>query len=276
MSKIKVNGKSDSEQVGNSFEVALDIDREIDERIIEIFRQIKSFNLSHSGKSNTINLELADLVNLVQQVQDYQIPHGIESLEVATQLLIENHNVEAFNVVSKHLHERLQKYRNCFKNPLFFLQTRIRSWSAPSKLIFGLLFALYVTYLPLLFSLTRLIQIMSKLDTTLLTLAGLGGGSGSVTSTLLRIRDFQFSPKEDLLVPLFTGFFKPAIGTLFGMFLFCLIESNILKTVVVIDFPDQSDNQRKEYAILAYSFVAGFSERFTRDIIGKFNMDKKV
>lgn len=281
MVKVKISEKSNSNQLKDlpKATLNLDIDQELDIKTREIFREIKnqiiSFHESNLDKNNQINLEVADLVNLVEQVQYYKIPHEVESLEIATELLLKSQDIKAFKIISKNLHERLEKYETCFHKIIHFFRVILRSWSPPNKLIFGLLFALYVTYLPILFCLMWLIEIMSGLKTTMMLLAGIGGGCGSVISTLLRIRELQFSPKEDLLIPLFTGFFKPAIGTVFGIFFFCLIESNIVQGPINIKFPEQNGNQQKEYAVLASSFIAGFSERFTRDIIGRFNTSKK-
>jgi hypothetical protein len=38
---------------------------------------------------------------------------------------------------------------------------------------------------------------------------------------------------------------------------------------------DLASEQQKLYFILAYSFIAGFSERFTKDIISKVSQDDK-
>jgi hypothetical protein len=202
-------------------------------------------------------IEIAEYVNLLQQIQEYKIPNVIESVELGIYFLLKEKNIIASKKLRENLQQQVKKYR-------FWYRVVIRSWSAPSKVIAGLLFALYVPYLPLLFGLMALVKTVLGIDTYLLTIAGLGGGLGSIASILLRIRDFKECPQEDKLIPLFIGFFKPAIVTILGIFIFCLLASGIIP----IKIPDKQE-QKQEYFIFTYAFIAGFSERFARDIMQK-------
>ncbi len=89
----------------------------------------------------------------------------------------------------------------------------------------------------------------------------LAGGLGSVVSILVRIQDFARIAQPDPSVLFFTGFFKPVIGMAFALFVFAVIQAGLI--------PVQADPVTDAYFFLALAFVAGFSERFARDIADK-------
>jgi hypothetical protein len=211
-------------------------------------------------EQENIEIEAAYLSNLLRDLQAYRIPYTLEELELIITLLFERKNIEAAKKKRIDLEKYARRYRNIlhltFINLKRAFSEGLETWSAPTKLVIGLLFALYVTYLPILFFLMWLIGKFSELDTGLLTIAGIGGGAGAVFSTLLRIRNLQSSPNEYPLIPLFTGFFKPAIGTLSGMLLLCLVQTGIIpldKLLTVLSSNlDLASEQQKLYFILAY------------------------
>jgi hypothetical protein len=58
-----------------------------------------------------------------------------------------------------------------------------------------------------------------------------------------------------------TGFFKPVVGISFALFVFAVISSGLLPVAV--------NPEKSRYFFAALSFVAGFSERFARDVVVK-------
>ncbi len=89
------------------------------------------------------------------------------------------------------------------------------------------------------------------------------GALGSTISVIVRAEAIikNFDSKDGSLF--FTGFFNPIIGMSFAIFLFTLLESGMVK----INLIDNTEN--KIYMYIAISFVAGFSERLVKDLIGK-------
>jgi hypothetical protein len=85
------------------------------------------------------------------------------------------------------------------------------------------------------------------------------GSVGSVVSIMVRIQDFLTLEMRDKFILYFIGAFKPIIGMAFALFVFAVIKSNILPIAIKID--------SEYYFFMATSFLAGFSERFAKDIV---------
>ncbi|NEO26654.1 MAG: hypothetical protein F6K03_07095 [Kamptonema sp. SIO4C4] len=89
------------------------------------------------------------------------------------------------------------------------------------------------------------------------------GTLGSVISILIRISDFEKRDSSDPLVPIFTGAFKPIIGSSFGLLVFALFNSGIISLQLL-----PSENTRgQEFFFSSLAFVIGFSERLAKDVI---------
>jgi hypothetical protein len=115
------------------------------------------------------------------------------------------------------------------------------------------LFALFLLY----FVFIAEVRFSGKLfgvDTSILLAVAIAGGSGSVVSILVRIREFAAVGDIDPWISFFTGFFRPVIGTGFALFVFAAIKSGIV--------PIAFDLETEAFFFVAASFVAGFSERF--------------
>jgi hypothetical protein len=101
-------------------------------------------------------------------------------------------------------------------------------------------------------------------DAEVLLLCGGAGAVGALVSVLSRMSGAgdKFSVDFEIGRPLLRrlGLYKPMVGTVFGVALYFLLASGLLKT------QPPEGNLLDFYAILA--FFAGFSERFTAVIFG--------
>jgi hypothetical protein len=95
------------------------------------------------------------------------------------------------------------------------------------------------------------------LDLDDLILFGIFGVAGSVVSIMVRIDEFNRWPPDPSIL-FFTGLFKPIIGFFFAIFVLLVLNSGIVQISIA--------EERQEYFFLAIAFIAGFSERFARDI----------
>jgi len=97
----------------------------------------------------------------------------------------------------------------------------------------------------------------STLDLDDFILFGIFGAAGSVVSIMVRIDEFNRWPPDPSIL-FFTGLFKPIIGFFFAIFVLLVLNSGIVQIGI--------GEERQIYFFLAISFIAGFSERFARDI----------
>jgi hypothetical protein len=74
---------------------------------------------------------------------------------------------------------------------------------------------------------------------------------------MVRIDEFNRWPPDPSIL-FFTGLFKPIIGFFFAIFVVLVLNSGIVQIGIA--------EERQVYFFLAISFIAGFSERFARDI----------
>ena len=88
-------------------------------------------------------------------------------------------------------------------------------------------------------------------------LVGIVGAAGSVVSIMVRVDEFNRWPPDPSIL-FFTGLFKPIIGFFFAIFVVLVLNSGIVQIGIA--------EERQVYFFLAISFIAGFSERFARDI----------
>jgi hypothetical protein len=102
-------------------------------------------------------------------------------------------------------------------------------------------------------------EILLGLPADVVVLVMLAGAAGSVVSLLTRVREFDRQRKVPRTVLFLTGLFRPIIGTVFGLFVYLLLLSELLPIEVpagpaVGFYP-------------AIAFIAGFSERFVPDVV---------
>jgi hypothetical protein len=92
-------------------------------------------------------------------------------------------------------------------------------------------------------------------------LVAIFGAVGSVVSIMVRIEDFSSLTDVNKAVLALTGFFKPIIGTAFALFIYASIGAGLIPVEIV---------QGKEvFFFMATAFLAGFSERWAKDVATK-------
>lgn len=97
----------------------------------------------------------------------------------------------------------------------------------------------------------------------LIVLVVSSGTLGSAISILIRINDFEKQDATDPIIPIFTGAFKPIIGSSFGLLLYAMFSSGIISVQIV-----PTDTVRgREFFFCSLAFVIGFSERLAKDVI---------
>ena len=86
------------------------------------------------------------------------------------------------------------------------------------------------------------------------------GGLGSIVSMLTRIHTFSALAGTDRRLLWLTGAVRPVIGIAFALFMFSVLQAQILP----FHF---ADGPQANFEYVAFAFIAGFSERFTRGVI---------
>jgi hypothetical protein len=107
------------------------------------------------------------------------------------------------------------------------------------------------------------IQVFEIAAAWIIYMVMLAGALGSVTSIMFRIQDFNKMTESDPLILLLTGLFKPLIGVFFALFIFSVNQAGI------VTIPVGNGNYNAFLFVLA--FVAGFSERFVKDVAARFD-----
>jgi hypothetical protein len=207
------------------------------------------------GMDEEVQEELGKLIGLLPYLRASEYSHHIGGAEIAaTALLSEQPNLK----LAKRILERLSYRIRPAKNPLIAV---LRSGTPPTRVIFGLGLLLYFA-IPLLFwSLPKLLnqQAILGIETNYLLMVAFAGAIGSIVSIMVRIQDFSGLRDVDPSVLFFTGFFKPVVGAAFALFVFAVLRSGLIPVTI--------EQGTDRYFFLALSFVAGFSERFAKDIV---------
>jgi len=199
--------------------------------------------------------ELGQLIGVLPYLRQSEYSHLIGAAEIAaTALLSEQPNLKLAEEIRVRLSYRVRPPRN----PLVAV---IRGGTPPTRVIFGLGILLYFAIPFLYFLLPRLLvqEKIVGIETDYLLMVALAGAIGSIVSIMVRIQDFSGIGNVDPAVLFFTGFFKPIVGAAFALFVFAVLRSGLIPVTI----KEGTD----KYFFLALSFVAGFSERFAKDIV---------
>jgi len=223
-----------------------------DERAERLAEDVKK-NLK-PGLDDKVQEELAELLGLLPYLRSVQYSHLLAEAEVVLNaLLLEPPNLTLATELRRSLSYQVRPARN----PLLAAFGR-GATSPPTRVILGLGWLLYFAMPGLLLSKTWLSNEFLGLPSDLLAIAALAGALGSIVSIMVRIQDFSDLHEVDPAVLLFTGFFKPVIGASFALFVLACLKSGIIPITV--------QPVSEQYFLVALSFVAGFSERFAKDI----------
>lgn len=107
---------------------------------------------------------------------------------------------------------------------------------------------------------------MKNVDVPLILAVVSAGAVGSFVSVIVRANDFIEHQEQNHLDLFLVGFFRPVVGMAFAIFLMAVLESGVISGIISVDAVERD---RKIYFYIAVSFVAGFSERLIKDIMGK-------
>jgi hypothetical protein len=252
-------------------------------KVINLIQRIEQAVLLLEQKKADRKSTVQDLTHKDESlgVQEEKLSSILKYLEIAVYGLCQNPPNLVF---SKNIR---RKIRASFDNKEYGLMGRILNFgrgiiylsSAPAKVLLGLMIALpiYVTTpillykeIPQIANVTFFKQkteneiIDYQQNLSLLVLAGLAGGLGSIISILTRIKQYDSPEYTDSFLPLVIGVFKPIIGAAFGILIVAIIHSDFLPLNVKKDPPGA-----KEYFFFSIAFIIGFSERFALDIVSR-------
>ena len=101
----------------------------------------------------------------------------------------------------------------------------------------------------------------------------IAGAIGGATSLFMRLNDIaslsRWSAEGDPLQLFYTGLLKPFIGIVAGLFAYAAVSTGL----VTIQVPGQAASPQVFYIALA--FLAGFSERFAKDLTEGFSLPRE-
>jgi hypothetical protein len=236
------------------------VDRPTDEALSEIHAQIATalatLNNGDRALASNIQRELAHLLALLPHVAGSGDHLLIGSVRLALASLLGSHpNVVFARDTRLHVAQRLGIYPS--------LRWALMSSPIPAVRVMTGLLIVVALAIPLaaltVFLLRAHLEHLNSptLDLDDFILFGIIGAAGSVVSIMVRIDEFNRWPPDPSIL-FFTGLFKPVIGFFFAIFVVLVLNSGIVQVGIA--------EERQVYFFLAISFIAGFSERFARDI----------
>jgi len=192
---------------------------------------------------------LADVVALLPRIADANAMLLMSSMEAAADsLLAEKPNIQFARQILRSARKRLRKRRRLA--PLMI-------GLGGGILVFAVLYTVIFIYL----------QGQSQFlgfdhsTTTNIALVTVFGALGASVSLILRIKDFSKLREIDSEVLLYTAIFKPMVGASFALFVFMALNAGIVQLTIA--------QGKDRFLFAAVAFVAGFSERFVKDVIHK-------
>lgn len=108
-------------------------------------------------------------------------------------------------------------------------------------------------------------------DYTLIILSFICGSIGSIISIFSRIDEYTKQDSDQRYqhsqLPIFIGLFKPIIGGTFGILTYTIISSGMVPMISLENGESRTRTDIQWLTIISVTFVAGFSERFAKDIV---------
>ena len=229
-----------------------DMSVRIERLIDDVKKQIKG------GLEDNIQQELAKLLGLLHYLRRPEYAHLVSVAEIAfSALLSEKPNL----VLAQKMSARISYLVRPSINPVIAIVRGVRGGTPPTRVILGLGTLLYFTIPLLAVLIPRVLnqKTIVGVETDYLLMVAAAGSIGSIVSIMVRIQDFSGLRDVDPAVLFFTGFFKPVIGASFALFVFAALRAGLLPLTI--------NEGTDRYFFMALSFVAGFSERFAKDIV---------
>jgi hypothetical protein len=209
------------------------------------------------GLDETLQTEYAAIVGLLPDVEELGDFILIATLEVAVAALAqEKPNLKLASDLRVAIEDRVKRTNTIFGR-IFFR-------GVPStRVIIGLGLQLFIV-IPIEILVGWLLSdqmVLFGIDSSMLAAVVVMGALGSIVSIMVRIQEFAELRSIAPSVLVFTGLFKPMVGMSFALFVFGVLKSGLF----TINIP----GDQLLYFYAAVSFVAGFSERFARDIVSR-------
>ena len=168
--------------------------------------------------------------------------------------------------ISEELKSEIDRQNDLYDRP--WMRAKRKGWTPVSHVIFGLLLLLILVIVG---GLTEFLWInfeyleggitfSRQSVSTICTIGAMGG----LVSVFVRIQDYADMKDVDPLVLILIGFFKPIMGMVFAFFVFAILASDLVP--ISLNTAAFSLEQRELFYV-ALAFLAGFSERFARDIL---------
>ena len=216
------------------------------------------------GVDKSLQDELAALLNLMHEIGNSYYEHFTPLIEIAIEsLLSEKPNLPLAQGIRKGVEA------NVHRSTLEILR---RGGSPATHVIRGLGTLLFTLIpLPILAALItqawipKLVESYDRIfgsnATELVLLVAIAGAVGSAISIMVRIQEYEPLKETDPTILFLIGLFKPIIGVAFALFVFTVLKSQLIPVQVV--------TPNEFYFYTALAFVAGFSERFAKDIVAR-------
>ena len=221
-------------------------------KIASLLEQIRH----HTEVSKEAQQQLARIVVLLIDVRTIDCEMLAAALEIAvSRLLLPNPDIEMATTLVDSVEERLR----ILSHPWVGLR---RGSSPAAKVVFGM-----TTFLVLLLTIAELTRRIfhvtgQPLDFHTIPIICCVGALGSFVSIMTRINEFAALTRTDASVLFLTGFFKPWVGASFAFFLYVVLLSSGMSVI--------TENDYQGFCfVLTAAFLAGFSERFAKDVAAR-------
>lgn len=116
---------------------------------------------------------------------------------------------------------------------------------------------------------TDAVYMYFELWTSPLVISVVFGILGSVVSILLRLQEFESAGRKSRQFLTMTGAFLPLVGGIFAAVTFALFGSGLINFQFANATGDGTLEIASPYFYMVVGFLSGFSERFTRGLLGK-------
>lgn len=226
-----------------------ELSRRLDKLIAYVVKNVPNHFNTRAQKA------LSDLIVAVSYIERSGNPYLAAAAEVAAEALYaEPQKLELARKLVKKMNRRLLLYRLLGSSPSMAVAFGL-----------GLFFYLLAPFSLFIVNQVKGIDFQVLLGTSLgmLVLIALAGAMGSIVSVLIGTQNYSVNPKMWGPIPFVcTGLFKPIVGMAFALFIFATLHAGIIP----VDVPGPDNGVKENYFFLAIAFVAGFSERFARDV----------
>jgi hypothetical protein len=230
--------------------------------IVSLWKDINAEinRISEAKLTHEAQVEIAELVNLLKPMKHLGIYKPDDEhrfvlelyLSTMRSLLVETPNMHVVRETRRELQDIVKN-----RGPL---SRWFHSTQASLKVLCGLSIALIVITL-LYFVLRWSFSCIDKIEPQHITLVFWYGTIGSIVSIMIRLDGLYSTQHGSTSYYFLTGCFKPFLGVFFALFTYAVTMSQMTAL--------KASSENLLFIIMATSFLAGFSERFAKDVTDK-------